>query len=245
LLILHYCLTSNNAENIILLFRQISGIIMHMNTNDDASVGLRQRKRRETRVALSEAAIRLTMLRGWKNVTVDDIASAANVSPRTFRNYFSTKAEAVAAGHLERMLRIAEDLRARPVTEPLWTAISNSVGAQFERPGRKGREVPAADAKRWTERVRFLFVEPAIRAEVLKATAAAQGELAKAVAERAGIRQPNELYPQVAAAIVSAVVGVVLERWLRDGPSGSVVPLMRKAFDLVSGGLPESKKRDK
>jgi len=61
----------------------------------------------------------------------------ANVSPRTFRNYFSTKAEAVAAGHLERMLRIADDLRSRPASEPLWTAVTNSVAAQFEPPAQK------------------------------------------------------------------------------------------------------------
>src|SRR4051812_20251772 len=126
--------------------------------------GLRERKRRETRVTLSQMAIRLSMQRGWENVTVEDIAAAANVSPRTFRNYFSTKAEAVAAGHRERMLRIAEELRARPAGEPLWTAITNAVAAQFE----TNSEGHSPDAKRWMERIRFLFTEPAIHAEVLK-----------------------------------------------------------------------------
>ena len=179
------------------------------------------------------------MQRGWENVTVDDIAAEANVSPRTFRNYFSTKAEAVAAGHLERMLRIAEELRARPAGEPLWTAIANAVAAQFEPPGRRAEEAAAPDARRWMERIRFLFTEPAIHAEVLKAAAAAQGELAKAIAERTGARRANELHPQVAAAVVTAVVGLVAERWLRDGPSGPVIPPMRKAFALVAAGLPE------
>jgi AcrR family transcriptional regulator len=203
--------------------------------------GLRNRKRRETRLALSHAAIRLSMQRGWENVTVDDIAAAANVSPRTFRNYFSTKAEAVAAGHLERMLRIADELRARPAVEPFWTAITNAVAAQFEPPARKGEETPVVDAGRWMERIRFLFTEPAIHAEVLRASAVAQGELAKAIADRIGARRGNELYPQLAAAVASAVVGATVERWLRDGPSGSVVPLIRKAFDLVAAGLPEKR----
>src|SRR5215472_1898601 len=209
-----------------------------MNTRGPISEGLRQRKRRQTRAALSRAAIRLSIQRGWETVTVDEIAAAANVSPRTFRNYFSTKAEAVAAGHLERMLRIADELRARPADEPLWTAITNAVSAQFESPERtrKGGAVP--DASRWMERIRFLLTEPAIHAEVLRASASAQGELAKAIAERTGARRANELHPQVAAAVVVAVVGLVVERWLRDGPSGSVLPLMRKAFDLVTAGLP-------
>jgi len=213
-----------------------------MNTKSPISEGLRQRKRRETRAALSRAAMRLCMRRGgWENVTVDDIAAAANVSPRTFRNYFSTKAEAVAAMHLERMLCIADELRARPADEPLWTAITNSVCAQFEPPGKKGEEV--MDASRWMERIRFIFTEPAIHGEVLKASASAQGELAKAIAERIGATRANELYPQLVAAVVVAVVGVVSSRWLSDGPSGSIVPLMRAAFDLVAAGLSEDKTR--
>ena len=120
------------------------------------------------------------MQRGWENVTVDEIAAAANVSPRTFRNYFSTKAEAVAAGHLERLLRIAGELRARPAGELLWTAIVNSVAAQFEPPANKSPML--ADANRWVERIRFIATEPAIQGEVLRASAAAQTELAKVIA---------------------------------------------------------------
>src|SRR5215469_241182 len=151
-----------------------------MNTKGPICEGLRQRKRRQTRAALSRAAIRLCIQRGWENVTVDEIAAAANVSPRTFRNYFPTKAAAVAAGHLERMLRIADGLRTHPAGRDLWTAITNSVAAQFESPEQKTGLT--ADAKRWLEQIRFLFREPAIRGEVLKAAAVAQDELAKAIA---------------------------------------------------------------
>src|SRR6516165_6221303 len=116
-----------------------------MKRNDQRPTGLRERKRRETRAALSRSAIHLCLQLGWENVTVDDIAASANVSPRTFRNYFSTKAEAVAAGHLERMLRIADDLRARPASEPLWTAITNSVAAQFQPPAQKSKVLEDAN----------------------------------------------------------------------------------------------------
>jgi hypothetical protein len=91
------------------------------------------------------------------------------------------------------------------------------------------------------ERIRFILTEPAIRGEVLKASAAAQVELAEVIAERVGARRANDLYPQVAAVVVTAVVGIVMDRWLRDGPSGPIVPDLRKAFELVAAGFPEDK----
>ncbi|TDV35378.1 TetR/AcrR family transcriptional regulator [Actinophytocola oryzae] len=90
-------------------------------------LGLRERKKRETRLALSHATIRLAVERGWDNVTVEDIAAAVNVSERTFRNYFGSKAEAVVATHVERARRMADALRERPTSEPLWDAVVNSV----------------------------------------------------------------------------------------------------------------------
>jgi AcrR family transcriptional regulator len=203
----------------------------------DVGEGLRQRKQRETRAALSRATIRLCMQRGWENATVEEIAAAANVSPRTFRNYFSNKAEAVAAGHLERLLRIADELRTRPAGEELWVAIANSVAAHFEPPKQKGAS--AADVKKWLERTRFLLTEPAIRGEVLKAGAVAQAELAKAVAQRTGRARGNELYPQLVSTVVIAAVGVIQERWLQDAPTAPIIPLIRSAFRQIAAGLPE------
>jgi hypothetical protein len=135
------------------------------------------------------------------------------------------------------MLRIADDLRARPAGEPLWIAINHSVAKQFEPP--KQMSLAPRNAARWLEQIRFILTEPAIHGEVLKASAAAQVELAQVIAERCGARA-KDLYPQVAASVVTAVVGTVMDRWLRDGPSGPIVPLLRKAFELVAAGLPEN-----
>src|SRR5262249_38318437 len=93
------------------------------------------------------------------------------------------------------------------------------------------------------ERIRVIFTEPAIHGEVLKASASAQSELAKAIAERIGSTRANELYPQLVAAVVVAVVGVVSSRWLRGGPSGSIVRLMRAACDRVAAGISEDRTR--
>ena len=54
---------------------------------------LRERKKRETRQRISNVATGLFMLRGFDNVTVAEVAEAANVSKMTVFNYFPRKEE--------------------------------------------------------------------------------------------------------------------------------------------------------
>jgi AcrR family transcriptional regulator len=65
-----------------------------MNT-DVAELGLRERKRLATRRAIQLAVLGLVRDRGLENVTVDEISRVADVSPRTFFNYFTSKEEAI------------------------------------------------------------------------------------------------------------------------------------------------------
>ena len=53
--------------------------------------GLRERKKAETRQAISDVATRLFEARGFEAVTVAEIATAANVSAKTVFNYFPAK----------------------------------------------------------------------------------------------------------------------------------------------------------
>ena len=66
-----------------------------MTISGTGELGLRERKRLATRRAIEFAALDLVADHGLGGVTVDEISRVADVSPRTFFNYFTSKEEAV------------------------------------------------------------------------------------------------------------------------------------------------------
>jgi len=64
--------------------------------------GLRDRKHTETRARLEDAAVALVLRDGLEQTTVGAISELADVSPRTFFNYFDSKDSAILGlRHLE------------------------------------------------------------------------------------------------------------------------------------------------
>lgn len=89
--------------------------------------GLRDRKKAATRAALAEAAVTLAREHGLHVVTAEAIAARANVSTRTFHNYFASKEEAVLV-HIEGLLDLwIEMLRERPADEHIMDSIRECV----------------------------------------------------------------------------------------------------------------------
>lgn len=193
--------------------------------------GLRERKKRATREALSWAAVRLAVERGLDNVLVEDIASAAGVSPRTFNNYFSSKAEAISFRHVDRMCTVAEALRARPPGEPLWDALIHASLAPIDDENR-------APSPEWTAGARLMISEPSLTGEFMRATALAETELAAAIAERTGTDAKKDLYPGLVAAAVGAATYAANRHWLAADPPVPLAPLLRDALTQVAAGLP-------
>ncbi|MEV4559297.1 TetR family transcriptional regulator [Kitasatospora sp. NPDC049285] len=198
-------------------------------------MGLRERKKAETRAALSWAAIRLAVERGFEHVRVEDIAEAAGVSPRTFNNYFSSKGEAIAARHLDRCLRVAEALREQP-DEPLWEAVTRAALRQFA-PDAPSTADPVSDVAKWTAGVRVLMAEPALQGEMLRAGAIAEAEIAAAVADRTGADLRRDLHPHLVASAVMAATNTAVAHHLRTDPPVAVPDLLADALAQFEAGL--------
>jgi AcrR family transcriptional regulator len=203
-----------------------------------AGLGLRERKKEQTRSALSMATLRLAVEKGFENVLVDDIAAAAGVSPRTFNNYFGSKAEAIAWRHLERSRRMAELIRARPKSEPLWESITSAALAQA------GNSSFRPDAE-WTAGVRLMMTSPELQGEILRASATAEQEWAAAIADRTGLDVDRDLYPRLLAAAVGAAIGVATEQWQRASPPVPLAQLLGAALSQLADGLPPPSTRAK
>lgn len=81
---------------------------------DQQRPSLRERKKLATRRSIRRVALGLIAERGFAHVTVEDIAEAADISPRTFFNYFPSKEAALFGADNER----TEALRQRLLDQP-------------------------------------------------------------------------------------------------------------------------------
>lgn len=198
--------------------------------------GLRERKKLDTRRALSDAALSLAFERGLENVTREDIANLAGVSLRTFTNYFAGKYDALAYRQQERLRRSIDTLRARPADEPLWTAITESVIKPLDDDMADvyGAENALPTREQLVE-VRKLLMIPEIRDATFRGLA---DEWIVAIAERTGT-ESHDMYPRLVAAVVRAVGDAAMDAYGNADPPVTFASLLRNGFAAVAAGLPE------
>ena len=202
--------------------------------------GLRERKKADTRRALSDAALRLAFERGLENVTREDVADLAGVSPRTFHNYFSGKYEALAYRQAERVRRSIAFLRERPADEPLWTSITQAVLTPLEEDfGDAQGDENRIPGRHELIEIRKLLMHPQIRNSVPHHLF---DELLHIIAERTGT-DPCDLYPRLVMSVVRAVGDAAADAYVRAEPPVPITTLIREGFAAVSEGLPEPNRK--
>ncbi|HEX3492174.1 MAG TPA: TetR/AcrR family transcriptional regulator [Streptosporangiaceae bacterium] len=199
-------------------------------TGPPRPAGLRERKKLSTRQALAAAAMRLAIERGLDDVLVEDIAAAANVSTRTFNNYFASKHEAICALMLDRSYRIGEELRARPDGESLWEAITAAVLVVYE-------VASTSPDPQVIAGIRLVTSSPVLRGEYLKSLAISQYELAEAIAGRFGEASVGPFFTRGLAGAVVSAVQAATERWLYAEPAVPIAPLVQEALRELAVGM--------
>ncbi|SKA96427.1 transcriptional regulator, TetR family [Agreia bicolorata] len=99
----------------------------------DAPSGLRERKRANTAEAIHVAAAELVLERGLDATTIDAISERADISPRTFFNYFPTKEDAVLG--IDEAAVAAELDRVREHDPDILAAVFELIYAVFQASG--------------------------------------------------------------------------------------------------------------
>jgi AcrR family transcriptional regulator len=189
--------------------------------------GRRERKKLQTRRALQEAALRLVVERGFDHVTVEDIADAADVSKRTFFNYFTSKEAAVIGADPEAPAAIRASLAKRPQDEPplkTLQAVLGEMAAEY-----------TGTRSDWMSRRDLIRSDPRLLTASMAQWSELERTLVQTISARVGLDPERDLYPGL---LVSAAVGamrVAAMRW-RAG-EGALSDLIAQAFEMLATGL--------
>jgi AcrR family transcriptional regulator len=205
----------------------------------DHQPGLRARKKERTHQAISEAAIALFLERGFDQVSVAEVAAAAEISKPTLFRYFPTKEALVLhriADHQGESARVVRD-RA-PAESPLAALRRHFLDRLAAHDPITGLcDDPAVLAFRG-----LVYSTPGLAAGLVHYSARDQGALARALAETVG---PDGTAPLLAAAQIVAVHHVLAhENWRRIASGrtakdahGEAAADADRAFGLLGGGL--------
>jgi len=193
------------------------------------TTGLRERKKRQTRHALRSAALRLTAEHGLDHVTVEDIAAAADVSTRTFFNYFSSKEEAVVGSDPELLTHVAEVLAARPVDEePLFTL--EAVFEQFAALLVMDRDVHVMRRK-------VMADNPSLSSRRAAAFEDFERVLVTAIRDRTTPRSTSDLDAALVVSAAVAAMKVCVDHWVASDGKSDLVALLHGAINRLAMGF--------
>jgi AcrR family transcriptional regulator len=184
-----------------------------MTAGDVAEVGLSERKREAVRAHLTEVALDLLTDRDFDSVTVDEIATAAGISRRTFFRYFPSKEE-VVLGFLDRVGdRLREQVIARPAHESPLQAVHAALRPQVA-----------------------AYV---MRADRTLALVRLREKVADAIGQRLGLDHHTDMRPRLLAGIALVPLDVAITMWLDSRSGESIHAILDGAIATLAGALTE------
>jgi len=209
-----------------------SEIVSPTSVTGATAIGLRERNKLRTRQEIADATLRLAADKGLEHVTVEQIAAAADVAPRTFFRYFDSKEDALLADHPERLELLRETLKSRPASEGPLTAVRAAVldvAGDLE----DHRDLMLC-------KVQLMENNPTLRGRSLEMMGDLERMIAEALAERTGVDLDADFRPFVIAGAVCTAMRVTIDRWAAMGGTGDLTAMVESALDLLDGGLDHS-----
>lgn len=181
---------------------------------------------------MHDAALRLALERGIEHVTVEEISAAANVSARTFFNYFPSKEQAVIGDVItfdsEQMTSILQS--SDTVLEGL-REVALGVAGYTE-----------SEREQVLMRWELLERHPALLPHMMFRIIEFERVLSAALAARTGNR-PDDAYPQVGAALAGTALRLSVRRWTKGHGGHPLEYHVNEVFSLLGSALPETGQR--
>jgi AcrR family transcriptional regulator len=198
-------------------------------SRDRRSYDLRERKRTRTRIMIQTEALRLFTEKGYTQTTVEEIADAAAISPRTFFRYFPTKEDVVMWDEYDPLA--LDLLESRPNDEPLAESfrmvVRETLGGLYRR-----------DPERLLQRVQLSMSVPEVRARFLEEQTTGVAAMASLFARKRGT-EADELRLRVVGSSLLAAVIVAIDVWQQDGGKDDLLALVDQATDALATGMRE------
>lgn len=192
-------------------------------------LGLRERRKRATRQALSRAALTLTAEHGIDHVTVEAISEAAGVSERTFFNYFATKEDALT-GDTEDIARLREYVRTAPAELSALSALEYALCSELD-------EI-LQHPEVFTLRMQVLERNPSLFPKLMASSESAMRDLTLSIAERVNV-PADHAFPGLLAFVSAATFHSTMLKWHSSGREGDPHARVTEAFALLRNGFPD------
>jgi AcrR family transcriptional regulator len=195
-----------------------------------ANLGLRERKKQQTRESIARAALRLFAKRGYDETTLADIAEAANVAPRTIFAYFESKEDILLCEENGFLGELKRRLDERPAGTTTVDAIREFLSSM---------EHPDEEAKL---RKQVIAANPDLQMKMRGRHAQLEPMLAESIAKDLGA-DPGDIRPLLIAASMAAAFTSVSDRIFAAESAGKplapedAMAILDQVLEFLRGGL--------